>query len=148
MPVEHVDEMYTPEQIDHILPKCDYVVVTLPLTKETHHLFGSKQFALMKSSAFFINIGRGSLVNEEELIEALQEGKIAGAGLDVFEKEPLNEMSPLWDLHNVIITPHTAGSTENYNKRVVEEDFYPQFERKYLAGEKPSINLIDYSRGY
>ena len=75
----------------------------------------------MKSSAFFINIGRGSLVNEEALIKALKEGKIEGAGLDVFEKEPLSDDSPLWDLQNVIITPHTAGSTENYNKRVVEE---------------------------
>jgi len=147
LPVEHVDEMYIPEQIDHILPKCDYVVVTLPLTKETHHLFGSKQFALMKSSAFFINIGRGSLVNEEELIKALKEEEIAGAGLDVFEKEPLSDDSPLWDLQNVIITPHTAGSTENYNKRVVEDIFIPNL-KKYLAGEKPSINLIDYSQGY
>lgn len=147
IPVEHVDEMYTPEQINHILPKCDYVVVTLPLTKETYHLFGSKQFALMKSSAFFINIGRGSLVNEAGLIDALQDREIAGAGLDVFEKEPLSEESPLWDLHNVIITPHTAGSTEHYNKRVVEDIFIPNL-KKYLAGEKPSINVIDYSRGY
>ncbi|WP_442598372.1 D-2-hydroxyacid dehydrogenase [Neobacillus sp. D3-1R] len=144
---EFVDEMYTTEKLNEVLPQCDYVVITLPLTKETHHLFGAEQFNLMKPSSFFINIGRGEIAVEEELIKALTEGKIAGAGLDVFEKEPLSEDHPLWDLENVIITPHTAGSTENYNQRVIEDIFIPNF-KKYNEGQIPSINLVDYRKGY
>ncbi|MBU8880379.1 D-2-hydroxyacid dehydrogenase [Bacillus sp. FJAT-29790] len=144
---DFVDEMYTADQLNNVLPKCDYVAVTLPLTKDTHHLFSTKEFDLMKPSSFFINIGRGGIAVEEELIKALQEGKIAGAGLDVFEKEPLSEDSPLWDLENVIITPHTAGSTEHYNQRVIENIFIPNL-KNYLNGQSPSINLVDYKKGY
>ncbi|MFE8701371.1 D-2-hydroxyacid dehydrogenase [Cytobacillus sp. FJAT-54145] len=146
-PEEFVDEMYTQDQLDVILPKCDYVVVTLPLTSETNGMFGKKQFELMKSSSFFINIGRGEIVSEEDLVEALQNSQIAGAGLDVFVKEPLQEDSPLWDLENVIITPHTSGSTEHYNKRVIEEIFIPNL-KDYVSGKEPSINLLDYKKGY
>ncbi|AIE59014.1 D-2-hydroxyacid dehydrogenase [Bacillus methanolicus] len=146
-PEEFVDEMFTTDHLNSILPKCDYVVVTLPLTKDTRHLFGKEQFVLMKPSAFFINIGRGEVVNEAELIQALQDGQIAGAGLDVFETEPLGENSPLWDMENVIITPHTAGSTEHYNKRVIEDIFIPNL-KNYLEGKTPTINLVDYEKGY
>lgn len=144
---EFVDEMYTTNQLDIVLPNCDYVVVTLPLTKETHRLFGSKQFDLMKSTAFFINIGRGEIVVEKDLIAALQRGHIAGAGLDVFEQEPLTVDSPLWEMENVIITPHTSGSTEHYNQRVVENILIPNL-KNYISGNKPSLNLVDYSKGY
>ncbi|EKN66136.1 NAD-binding D-isomer specific 2-hydroxyacid dehydrogenase protein [Neobacillus bataviensis LMG 21833] len=146
-PVDNVDEMYTPDQLELLLPKCDYVVVTLPHTKETHHLFGTEQFKQMKTSAFFINIGRGEIVVEKELVEALLEGTIAGAGLDVFEKEPLYTESPFWEMENVIITPHTSGSTEFYNKRVVENIFIPNL-KDYISGKTPSINLVDFSKGY
>ncbi|MCM3726209.1 D-2-hydroxyacid dehydrogenase [Neobacillus cucumis] len=146
-PSDYVDEMYTPEQLDQVLPKCDYVVVTLPHTPETHHLFGVQQFNQMKPSAFFINIGRGELVVEEELISALQEGKIAGAGLDVFETEPLSTESPLWEMDNVIITPHTSGATEHYNKRVVENILIPNL-KTYLNGQVPDINLVNFVKGY
>ena len=144
---DFVDEMYMTNQLEIVLSQCDYVVVTLPLTKETFHLFGSQQFNHMKPSAFFINIGRGEIVVEEALITALQEEKIAGAGLDVFEKEPLNEDSPLWEMENVIITPHTSGSTEHYNQRVIENIFIPNL-KKYVDGETLSINLVDFSKGY
>jgi phosphoglycerate dehydrogenase-like enzyme len=144
---EFVDEMYTTNQLDKILPNCDYVVVTLPLTKETHRLFGSKQFDLMKSSAFFINIGRGEIVVEGDLISALQMGKIAGAGLDVFEQEPLTVDSPLWEMENVIITPHTSGSTEHYNQRVIENILIPNL-KNYISGTQLSVNLVDFSKGY
>ena len=144
---QFVDEMYTTNQLNEILPSCDYVVVTLPLTKETHRLFGSKQFDLMKSSAFFINIGRGEIVNEEALIHALREGIIAGAGLDVFEREPLSVDSPLWDMENVIITPHTSGSTEHYNQRVIKNILIPNL-KDYISGIQPSVNLVDFSKGY
>ncbi|MEH7437731.1 D-2-hydroxyacid dehydrogenase [Neobacillus drentensis] len=146
-PADNVDQMYTPDQLDVLLPKCDYVVVTLPLTKETHRLFGAEQFKKMKSSAFFINIGRGEIVVEEELIHALKDGTIAGAGLDVFEKEPLSSESPLWEMENVIITPHTSGSTKHYNNRVIENILIPNL-KEYLAGKTPSINRVDFSKGY
>ncbi|MEH7095442.1 D-2-hydroxyacid dehydrogenase [Neobacillus vireti] len=146
-PSDFVDEMYRPDQLDQVLPKCDYVVVTLPHTQETHHLFGEQQFTQMKPSAFFINIGRGEIVIEEELISALQEGTIAGAGLDVFETEPLSTESPLWEMENVIITPHTSGATEHYNKRVVENILIPNLET-YLTGQTPGINLVNFRKGY
>jgi phosphoglycerate dehydrogenase-like enzyme len=144
---EFVDEMYNQHHLDEILPSCDYVVVTLPLTKDTHHLFNAKQFDIMKSSAFFINIGRGEIVNEEALIQALQAGNISGAGLDVFEQEPLSTDSPLWSLENVIITPHTSGSTEHYNQRVIENILIPNL-KNYISGIQPSVNLVDFSKGY
>ncbi|WP_462408703.1 D-2-hydroxyacid dehydrogenase [Neobacillus sp. Marseille-QA0830] len=146
-PAEFVDEMYTIDQLDQILPQCEYVVVTLPHTKETHHLFGINQFQLMRPSAFFINIGRGEIVVEEELIAALKQGTIAGAGLDVFETEPLTAESPLWEMENVIVTPHTSGATEHYNQRVVENILIPNL-KDYLAGRTPSVNLVSYSKGY
>ncbi|KKI92022.1 2-hydroxyacid dehydrogenase [Bacillus sp. SA1-12] len=146
-PEEFVDEMYSPSDLHTILPLCDFVIVTLPLTPKTMGLFGKKEFQLMKPSSFFINIGRGPIVVENELIEALQEKQIAGAGLDVFEIEPLPQQSPLWEMENVIITPHTSGSTEHYNKRVIEDIFLPNL-RRYLDGQKPSINLVDFEKGY
>lgn len=146
-PEEYFDEMYTSGQLNDVLPQCDYVVVTLPLTPETRQLFGSEQFALMKDSAFFINIGRGEIVKERDLIDALQNGQIAGAGLDVFEKEPLSEDSPLWELDNVIVTPHTAGSTEHYTRRVIEDIFIPNL-KEYITSGIPGINLVDYQKGY
>lgn len=146
-PEEFVDEMYTPDQLNLLLPNCDYVVVTLPLTNETYQLFGAEQFKLMKSKAFFINIGRGEVVVEADLVDALSKGIIAGAGLDVFEKEPLSPESPLWDMENVIITPHTSGSTEHYNRRLVENILIPNL-KDYITGKKPMINVVDFSKGY
>nr|WP_263323258.1 D-2-hydroxyacid dehydrogenase [Neobacillus sp. Marseille-Q6967] len=146
-PEDYVDEMYATDKLDAVLPQCDYVVVTLPLTKDTNRLFGAKQFIAMKSSAFFINIGRGEIVVEEELINALQNGEIAGAGLDVFEKEPLSTNSPLWDMENVIITPHTSGSTEYYTERVIEDIFIPNL-KNYISDTQPSINRVNFSKGY
>jgi phosphoglycerate dehydrogenase-like enzyme len=144
---EYVDEMYTTDQLDLVLPNCDYVVVTLPLTKDTKNLFDSKKFDLMKPSAFFINIGRGEIVVEGDLITALQNGIIAGAGLDVFEQEPLSADSPLWEMENVIITPHIAGSTEHYNQRVIENILIPNL-KNYISGTLPSVNHVDFSKGY
>ncbi|MED4532862.1 D-2-hydroxyacid dehydrogenase [Metabacillus fastidiosus] len=144
---EYIDEMFKLDELDSIIPLCDYIVITLPLTEETYHLFGAKQFQLMKKSAFFINIGRGNIIVEQELIKALQQKAIAGAGLDVFEKEPLSEDNPLWNLENVIITPHSSGSTEHYAKRVIEDIFIPNLQ-SYLSGETLPINLIDYEKGY
>ncbi|UZJ79623.1 D-2-hydroxyacid dehydrogenase [Fictibacillus sp. KU28468] len=146
-PEEYIDKMYTSDKLHDLLPECDYVAVTLPLTEKTHHLLGQKAFQLMKKSAFFINIGRGDIVVEEEMIEALKSGEIAGAGLDVFETEPLGDNSPLWEMENVIITPHTAGSTQYYDQRVIEDILIPNL-KEYVNGKTPSINAVDYKKGY
>ncbi|WP_223700471.1 D-2-hydroxyacid dehydrogenase [Sutcliffiella deserti] len=144
---EYVDSMHTPEQLHTILPKCDYIVITLPLTPDTQEMFGEEEFILMKESAFLINIGRGEILQEDALIRALQNGTIAGAGLDVFVKEPLESNSPFWEMENVIITPHTSGSTEHYTKRVIEDIFIPNF-KDYLNQNQPYKNLVDYNKGY
>ncbi|AZB41822.1 D-2-hydroxyacid dehydrogenase [Bacillus sp. FJAT-42376] len=144
---EFVDKMYTPDQLNDMLPECDYVVVTLPLTKDTNRMIGKEQFSLMKNSAFLINIGRGDIIVEKDMVAALQSGEIAGAGLDVFENEPLEEASPLWEMENVILTPHTAGSTEYYDERVIGDILLPNL-KKYLAGEEPDVNRVDFNKGY
>jgi len=139
--------MYTPEQLDKLLPQCDYVVITLPLTKETTGMFTKEQFRQMKDTAFIINIGRGPIIREKELIDALQNNEIAGAGLDVFATEPLPENSPLWEMENVIVTPHSAGATAHYTKRLIEEIFLPNLQ-SYVQDEAPNINVVSYTRGY
>ncbi len=144
---EFFDEMFKVDHLTEILPRCDYVVLTLPLTNDTRHLFGAAQFNAMKNASFFINIGRGEVVVEDALIEALQEKKIAGAGLDVFEKEPLDLHNPLWEMENVILTPHTAGATEHYNNRLIEDIFLPNL-KNYINNGKPSINVVDFEKGY
>ncbi|MGP4038701.1 D-2-hydroxyacid dehydrogenase [Gracilibacillus sp. D59] len=146
-PTEHIDEMYTPDQLADILPQCDYVVITLPLTEETTGMFGAEEFRQMKNSAFLINIGRGPIVNEDELIKALENQEIAGAGLDVFATEPLPADSPLWNMDNVIVTPHTAGATEHYTERVIRDIFIPNL-RHYLKAGAPNVNVVDYEKGY
>ncbi|MDT8859819.1 D-2-hydroxyacid dehydrogenase [Alkalihalobacillus sp. MEB130] len=143
----YVDEMYKIDQLHSILPRCDYIVITLPLTENTTSLFGAEQFKLMKSTAFVINIGRGAIIVEKDLVTALENGDIAGAGLDVFEQEPLPSTSALWEHDNVIITPHTAGSTAYYDKRVVEDVLLPNLQN-YLMNEPLSINVVDYQKGY
>lgn len=144
---DNVDKMYKPDLLAEVLPQCDFVVVTLPLTEETTDMFAAKQFAQMKKNAFFINIGRGPIVQEEDLIHALEQNEIAGAGLDVFATEPLPEESPLWEMENVIVTPHTAGATAQYEKRVIQDIFLPNLKR-YIKGDTPDVNLVNYEKGY
>lgn len=144
---DFVDEMFTPDQLQEVLQQSDYIVITLPLTEETKHMFTAKEFGLMKKSAFLVNIGRGQIIKENDLIKALEQQEIAGAGLDVFSEEPLSENSPLWGMENVIITPHTSGATEHYDERVIKNIVLPNL-RNYIDGGKPSINLVNYQRGY
>ncbi|WP_348635142.1 D-2-hydroxyacid dehydrogenase [Paenibacillus sp. PvP091] len=142
----YVDRMYDRHGLDELLAASDYIVVTLPLTKETGHLIGRREFQWMKSSAFFINIGRGATTDTDALINALQEGVIAGAGLDVFEQEPLPESSPLWGMEQVIMTPHNSGSTVYYDERVVE--LFLHNLRDYVEGREPSLNRVDLEKQY
>jgi phosphoglycerate dehydrogenase-like enzyme len=141
----YVDRMYGTEGLKELLTQSDWVVITAPLTPETRGMIGEKELRTMKKSAYIINIARGSIIQETALITALQEGWIAGAGLDVFEKEPLPPDSPLWDMENVIVTGHFAGSTPFYFKRVLE--IFLENLRRYRSGE-PLINVVDKKRGY
>ena len=104
-----VDELYGPDQLDRLLPRADFVVLTVPHTPETEGLMDRSKFQRMKPTAFFINIGRGRTTRLIDLVASLQAGEIAGAGLDVFEQEPLPPEHPLWMVPNVLITPHVAG---------------------------------------
>lgn len=115
---EYFDEIYPVEEIDSVIPKADIVVLTLPLNADNAHFFNSEKFSHMKNSAVFVNIARGGLVNTEDLISALKREDIASAVLDVFEEEPLPENSPLWDMENVIITPHNSFVGDNNNQKM------------------------------
>ncbi len=139
------ERFYPPEALHEMLAECDYVVVALPLTPATYHLIGEAEFKAMKPSAYLVNIARGSIVDEAALIRALREGWIGGAGLDVFEQEPLPADSPLWKLENALISPHVAGFTPRYDERAA--DLFAQNLRRYLAGEG-LLNLVDKTRGY
>jgi phosphoglycerate dehydrogenase-like enzyme len=108
------------DAVDHVIARiawADYIVLALPLTAETHRLIGADQLALMKPTARLINVGRGDLVDEPAMIDALANGRLAGAGLDVFAVEPLPTDSPLWDMPNVIVTAHDSGATDGANRR-------------------------------
>jgi phosphoglycerate dehydrogenase-like enzyme len=142
----HADEIYVEGQLREMLVQCDYVVNILPLTSKTRRLIDAEKIGWMKPGAYFINVGRGGTVDTEALMEALTSGKLAGAGLDVFETEPLPPEHPLYDLDNVILTPHNAGGTARYNQRAL--DIFLANLRQYMAGEAPSINVIDYDRQY
>jgi phosphoglycerate dehydrogenase-like enzyme len=108
-PAKHIDEMVTSKRLRHLLRESDFVVLACPLTKDTEGLIGADQLAAMKPAATLINVARGRVVDEAALIDALQAGTIGGACLDVFTVEPLPETSPLWDMPNVIVTPHNSG---------------------------------------
>jgi len=103
-----------------VLPKADYVALTCPLTPQTEKLINAAALKAMKPSAFLINVARGKVVDEPALISALTSGRIAGAGLDCTVEEPLPDASPLWDMSNVLITPHTAGETRAYEDNVID----------------------------
>lgn len=140
-----IDELYLSNEIETLLPKCDIVVLALPLTEQTHHLFNSEKFELMKKNVCFINISRGEVVVEKDLIKALVNGKIEHAILDVFEKEPLPIDSPFWQLENVTLTPHISALTPYYMERAIQL-FSTNIER-YLT-EKPLSNIINLQKGY
>jgi phosphoglycerate dehydrogenase-like enzyme len=140
-----IQQMVSSGELPRYLPEADFVVLTVPLTRETQGMINAAALAKMKPSAYLINIGRGQTVDEPALVFALQNGQIAGAGLDVFVTEPLPPDSPLWKMENVIITPHASGSTPYYNERALNI-FIDNLER-YTQG-KPLKNVVDKKRGY
>lgn len=141
----YVDELLGPEDLAQLQRQSDFVVVTLPLTKETRHMIGEEQLRMMKPNAYIINVSRGAVIDTEALIKALKEGWIAGAGLDVFEQEPLPEDSELWKLDNVVMTPHVSGGTPRYDELAVGV-FCDNLQR-YIGG-KPLRNVVNKNAGY
>jgi len=139
------DGFVTPDRLNDLLAASDYVVNALPLTAETRGLFGAPEFRAMKRSGVFINVGRGKTVREEELVEALRTRTIAGAALDVFEKEPLPPESELYELPNVVLSPHWADMTGSYHgaiRKLLEENLL-----RYVSGQ-PLLNVVDKAAGY
>jgi phosphoglycerate dehydrogenase-like enzyme len=140
-----VNKLYPPENVEEMLGTCDFIVAALPLVDETKEYFSLRLFQAMKPSAYFINISRGAVVRQHDLVTALQQGLIQGAGLDVFEEEPLPETSPLWELPNVIITPHLAALSPYYLDRAIKL-FADNLER--FLENKEMHNIIDKAKGY
>jgi phosphoglycerate dehydrogenase-like enzyme len=140
-----VDQVYGLEQLHELLSRCDYVVLAMPLTPATEKMIGEPELRIMKPGAYLVNIARGRIIDETALIRALKEGWIAGAGLDVTEKEPLPADSPLYSMPNVILTPHISGASDNYDKRLTA--LFAENLRRYRAGQ-PLLNQYDPQRGY
>lgn len=128
------------DQLHSVLARADWVAVALPLTDNTRQIFNAETFAIMKPGACFINVGRGELVDEESLVATLQSGHLAGAALDVFATEPLPTNSPLWDMDNVIITPHSSSASAQSGLR--SEDIFLKNLARYVAGE-PMLNEVN-----
>lgn len=135
--------VYASDQLAEFLPQPDYLVAALPDTPATKHLLGADAFSLVKNSCYLVNVGRGSLIDEPALVKALFAGELAGAVLDVFEKEPLDEDSPLWHTPKLLLTAHIAAISRPRDiARVFSENY-----RKYCNGE-PLNYLVDFDRGY
>ncbi|MDH3286226.1 MAG: hypothetical protein OEP48_00655 [Betaproteobacteria bacterium] len=117
---EPVDELHPPQALRALLPRCDWLVIACPLTPETHGLLNAELIARLPRGAHLISIARDEIVREPALIEALQNGHLAVAYLDVFEQEPLPPESPLWDLPNVVISPHNSGAARGNEGRTLE----------------------------
>lgn len=128
-----------------MLAQADTVVVIVPHTPHTDRMIGAAEFASMKAGAYFINIARGAVVDEAALIEALRSGQLSGAALDVFAQEPLPDDSPLWRMPNVLITPHSASTSDRENQRIT--DLFCDNLRRFLTGQ-PLRNVLDIERLY
>lgn len=140
-----VDEVLPSSKLLELLEQSDYVVLSAPLTPETTGMIDREQLAAMKPDAWLINVGRGPLVDEAALIDALREHKIGGAALDVFNEEPLPPDSPFWDLENVLITPHTGGVSQKMWER--QYVVFAENLRRYLSGQ-PLLGLVNKQLGY
>jgi phosphoglycerate dehydrogenase-like enzyme len=140
-----IDELVGMDALDDVLGRADHVCLTVPLTRDTDRLIDARRLGLMRAGAYLYNISRGAVVDQAALVDALRSGRLAGAGLDVFEHEPLPEDSPLWDLDNVILTPHVAGLTPHYFERTAA--LFTENLDRFLSGQ-PLRNVYDPTRGY
>jgi len=141
----NVDLLLPPNGLPRLLEESDFVAICLPLTRETNKLIGASELKMMKPSAYIINIARGPIIDEDALIQALQAKIIAGAGLDVFATEPLPLESKLWDLPNVIISPHVSGGREDYEVGAL--DIFCRNLHRYVEGKR-MINVVNKEKGY
>ncbi|MFO8059080.1 MAG: D-2-hydroxyacid dehydrogenase [Bacillota bacterium] len=144
-PVDGVDTVFAPEELATHLPEADYIVMAVPLTDETEGMLAADAFAAMKRSAYLVNVGRGGTVDGEALLNALREGQIAGAYLDVFDREPLPLGCESWDIESVFIVPHDSHSSPRIGDRVV--DAFCRNLQRYLRGDR-LMNVCDPRRGY
>jgi len=144
-PAPHVDRMYGPDELPALLREAQYIVNALPLTAATRGLIGPAELALLRRDAVLINIGRGPTIQTDALLQALRDGRIAGAGLDVTDPEPLPPEHALWSLPNVIITPHYSGGRPDYMERVAQ--LFLDNLARYKRGQ-PLQNVVDITRGY
>ncbi|TMJ94617.1 MAG: D-2-hydroxyacid dehydrogenase, partial [Actinobacteria bacterium] len=144
-PEAGVARVVASEQLADVVGEADYLAITAPLTPATRGAISRDVIARMKPTAWILNIGRGAIVDEAALTEALQHKKIAGAALDVFAKEPLPQESPLWAMENVIITPHTSGDSPRVGDRTLA--LFAENLRRFKAGE-PLLNRVDFGAGY
>ncbi|HTX80050.1 MAG TPA: D-2-hydroxyacid dehydrogenase [Longilinea sp.] len=142
---DYFTRLYPYKALSSMLKVCDYVVVAVPLTSESRGLISARELKVMKSSAFLVNLGRAGVVDEQALLEALQEKRLAGAALDVFAEEPLPETSPFWRLPNAIISPHIAGISSHYMEQ--STSFFIENLQRYLENT-PLLNRFDPERGY
>jgi phosphoglycerate dehydrogenase-like enzyme len=140
-----VEEVFPPDRLFDLLAKSDVVVLSAPLTADTQRLIGHEALRHTKRGAFLINIGRGKLVDDVAVVEAIENGTLGGAALDVFEREPLDPSSPYWDLPNVIVTPHSSGTMEDYWTPLVR--LFSDNLRRFECGE-PLVNVVDKQAGY
>lgn len=143
--VEYFSKCYPIKSLYEIIGGFDAIVIAIPYTKETHHLIGETAFKAMKDEAFLINISRGSVIDEKALIENLENGRIRGAALDVFEEEPLPNDNPLWKLENVLITPHNSWISERRNERRFNTIYENMLRYK---NNEPLKNMVDILKGY
>jgi len=142
---QYFDECFSTDRIDEMLIQSDIVVVTVPYTESVFHLIDGDRINSMKDGVLFVNISRGTIVDEEALVEGLRSCKIAGAALDVFEQEPLSKESPLWDMDNVIVTPHNSFYSDKREDRMY--DIIYSNMKNYIEGKKIE-NVVDMKRGY
>jgi phosphoglycerate dehydrogenase-like enzyme len=142
---EGVRKVFATNELTQMLAESDYVVLAAPVTASTQKIINEKCLAAMKPNACLINVGRGVLVDETALVNALRSKKIAAAALDVFEKEPLPQDSPLWDMENVLITPHTAGLTDKLWER--QYAIFSENLKRFMNGQ-PLLAVVDKQKGY
>lgn len=140
-----LSELHQPDQLDRLLPTADFVILTMPHTPKTEGLFDAVRFGLMKQSAFFINVGRGMTTRLDDLNRALRDGTIAGAGLDVYEIEPLPKDHPLWTAPNILLTPHVAADGPDLEP--ARQALIVENARRFAAGE-PLLNVVDKREWY
>lgn len=144
--VPGIDEIVTREEMDQVLTESDYVIVIVPSTVDTKHMIGEKELAAMKQTAWLINIARGNVIDEQALLFALENERIGGAVLDVFDEEPLSEESPLWNAKNCLLTPHVSGRSPKYMERAM--GIFLENLQVYCKGTGEYRNRIEPGKGY